>query len=78
MTMNQFNALPELVRRREVLALGIDEKLLDVVARIVDSAAEVPALPPRTIAAIRPTRNDGKRARLFYFTRTLSAFVTTK
>jgi hypothetical protein len=66
---------PELLRRRDVLRLGISEELLKAVVRVVGDARELAKLPPRTIAAIRPTRSDGKRARLLYFASTLRVFV---
>lgn len=65
----------ELLRRRDVLALGISADLLKAVVREVASASELPKLPPRTIAAIRPARADGKRAKLLYFASTLRVFV---
>lgn len=74
MTDTEWKRLPDLLRRRDVLALGVDAQLLDAVVVEVKAAAEVATLPDRTIAAIRPARTDGKRAKLFYFKRTVEPF----
>lgn len=76
MNIDQWNQLPDLLRRRDVLALGISKELLAAATAIVQSGDQVPALPARTIAAIRPERKDGKRARLLYFKRTVGVFTT--
>lgn len=68
-------ATPELLRRRELLALGLDAKLIAACTVVVNSAAELDTLPPRTLAAIRLERTDGKRCRLLYFARTVRVFV---
>lgn len=65
----------ELLRRREVMALGLSEKLLAACTVVVASAADIDKLPPRTIAAIRLERRDGKRAKLLYFARTVQVLV---
>ncbi len=74
MTDTEWKQLPDLLRRREVLALGVNAKLLDAVAVVVQGAEDVATLPARTIAAIRPARADGRRAKLFYFKRTVEPF----
>jgi hypothetical protein len=70
----QWRALPDLVRRRDLLAVGLNDELLRAVTVVVESAAEIPKLKPRTIAAIRPQRTDGKRAKLYYFKATVEPF----
>jgi hypothetical protein len=64
-----------LLRRREVMALGLNAKLLAACTVVVNSAADLDKLPARTIAAIRLERPDGKRTKLLYFASTVAVFV---
>ncbi len=57
------------------MALGLNEKLLAACTVVVNSAADIDRLPPRTIAAIRLERPDGKRTKLLYFARTVRVLV---
>lgn len=70
----EWKRLPDLLRRRDVLALGIPDEVLAAVCVEVQDGAEVAGLPPRTIACIRPMSADGRPLRRFYFKQTVAAF----
>ena len=77
MTRTQWMALPEMLRRRDVLVLlQWDERTLEALTREVQSAGDLQALPARTIAAIRPSQPNGEPGRRFYFKSTLEPFMT--
>lgn len=75
MTPLQWKALGEWVRRRHVLAMGIDEKTLDAVTQEVKNGEEAERVPARTIAAMRLQRTDGRKTYRLFFKRSVSVLL---
>lgn len=76
MTKEQWQGLPEMVRRRVVLdILGVERQALEAMTVEVYDAKDALKLPARTIAAIRPPLGNGRLGRRLYVKETLRAFV---
>jgi hypothetical protein len=72
MSVNEWKALGQWVRMRHLTGLGITSKTLAAMSREVDSAAAAEELPPRTVAALRLPRTDGRRARRLYLKKSVT------
>jgi hypothetical protein len=53
MTPREWNNLPELIRRGDVLAAGLTRDVLPVVTVLVASAGDLDAVPHGKVAAVR-------------------------
>lgn len=53
MTPREWNNLPELIRRGDVLAIGVSHNVLPIITVQVASAGDLDAVPHGKVAAVR-------------------------